>query len=864
MNPAGTIQDLKWRVLKFGGSSVARADNWPRIIEQIRQARKEGFTVAVVVSALRGVTDLLQAHIDSGRDASAHALHEQVRQRHAALLLDCELPGTTLDGPMARLGDFLEREFDAESPTDQARLLAFGEILSSHLAVARLGAGQIPSAWLDSRKVLISDELEARNRRARYLSARCRAQPDHELAARLAAESGVWVMPGFVAANAAGETVLLGRGGSDTSATALAAVLGARRVDIFSDVPGLFSADPRRVAGARLLRQVSFGEARELAAMGAKALHPAALLPAREHDIEIHMRQTDRPDIAGTRITPAAREHGAQVKAIVERKPIIVISLEGIGMWQQVGFLAAVFTAFAELGLSVDQVSTSEANVTVTIDPDAIVADRSLLDALSRRLSRLCSVEIFSDCASVSLVGKGIRTVLHRLGPALEIFGQRRIFQISQAANDLNLSFVVESRHAERLVAQFHQQLIPGGIGGDSVFGPTFEQLFGGECAPDSQRPWWQARRPELLELMAGRDCAYVHDLPTMRAAAGRLAALGAVDRVFYSMKANPHAACLKAAADAGFGIGCASLAEACRARALLPELRPADILFTPSFAPRAEYRQAIAMGLTVTVDSLHVLKHWGEDLAGAAVFLRLDPDSAPGYHRIARTAGANAKFGLPANDFERAIELCDAQGIRIFGLHAHTGSGVMQPANWHRSLEILAEAAARIDTVEVINLGGGLGVPARADELPLDLAALDAGLARLRQALPRPLKLWIEPGRYLVADAGVLLARVTQIKDKGERRYVGVATGMNSLIRPALYGAWHEIINLSRAGEAGHQVCDIVGPISESADVFGLDRLLPTTHEGDILLIANAGAYGAAMASRYNLRDPAAEFVLE
>ncbi|HSH27858.1 MAG TPA: alanine racemase, partial [Wenzhouxiangella sp.] len=487
-----------------------------------------------------------------------------------------------------------------------------------------------------------------------------------------------------------------------------------------------------------------------------------------------------------------------------------------------------------------------------------------VLEELSRRLSRLCSVEIFSDCATVSLVGKGIRTVLHRLGPALEVFGQRRIYQISQAADDLNLSFVVESRHAERLVAQFHRQLIPAGIGGDSVFGPTFEQLFGSERAPEQHKPWWQTRRRELVELMAGRDCAYVYDLPTVRAAARRLAALDAVDRVFYSMKANPHTDVLQAALEAGFGIGCASLAEADRARALAPGLAPADILLTPSFAPRAEYRQAIAMGLTVTVDSLHILEHWGEDLSGAAIFLRIDPDSAPGYHRIARTAGSNAKFGIPANDLERAIDLCAAHGICIRGLHAHTGSGIMQPANWHRSLEILGAAAARIATVEVINLGGGLGVPARADELPLDLAALDAGLARLRRGLPRPVALWIEPGRYLAAAAGVLLARVTQIKDKGARRYVGVATGMNSLIRPALYGAWHEIVNLSRAGEPGHQVCDIVGPISESADVFGLDRLLPTTHEGDILLIANTGAYGAAMASRYNLREPAAEFVLE
>ena len=122
---------------------------------------------------------------------------------------------------------------------------------------------------------------------------------------------------------------------------------------------------------------------------------------------------------------------------------------------------------------------------------------------------------------------------------------------------------------------------------------------------------------------------------------------------------------------------------------------------------------------------------------------------------------------------------------------------------------------------------------------------------------------MWIEPGRYFVAAAGVLLARVTQLKSKGGVRYVGVATGMNSLIRPALYGAYHEIVNLTRLDEPGTELVNIVGPICESADILGHDRLLPPTQEGDVLLIANAGAYGRAMSSRYNLREPAVEICI-
>ena len=122
---------------------------------------------------------------------------------------------------------------------------------------------------------------------------------------------------------------------------------------------------------------------------------------------------------------------------------------------------------------------------------------------------------------------------------------------------------------------------------------------------------------------------------------------------------------------------------------------------------------------------------------------------------------------------------------------------------------------------------------------------------------------MWAEPGRYLVADAGVLLCCVTQLKRKGDVRYVGVDCGMNSLIRPALYGAHHDIVNLTRFGEPGTEVYNVVGPICESADVLGYERLLPPTREGDVLLVANAGAYGHAMSSSYNLREPAREVIV-
>ena len=161
-----------------------------------------------------------------------------------------------------------------------------------------------------------------------------------------------------------------------------------------------------------------------------------------------------------------------------------------------------------------------------------------------------------------------------------------------------------------------------------------------------------------------------------------------------------------------------------------------------------------------------------------------------------------------------------------------------------------------------MLDLGGGLGVPEKPGQKELDMTGLDASIAEIREANPQ-FEFWLEPGRYIVAEAGVLLTSVTQTKGKGAVRYVGVNTGMNSLIRPALYGAYHEITNLSRFGEPAEHVVNVVGPICETGDKLGTDRLLPDCREGDVLLIANVGAYGHVMSSSYNQREPAKEITI-
>jgi diaminopimelate decarboxylase/aspartate kinase len=161
-----------------------------------------------------------------------------------------------------------------------------------------------------------------------------------------------------------------------------------------------------------------------------------------------------------------------------------------------------------------------------------------------------------------------------------------------------------------------------------------------------------------------------------------------------------------------------------------------------------------------------------------------------------------------------------------------------------------------------VLDLGGGLGVPDKLGGDVFDLQALDNSLIGIKENFPK-YELWLEPGRYLVAEAGILLTHVTQVKGKGDQRYIGVSTGMNSLIRPALYNAYHEIINLSRINDALSETVNIVGLICETGDTFGVDRQMPPTEEGDVIAIANAGAYARVMASQYNLRPTPSEIVI-
>ena len=850
-----------WIVMKFGGTSVATPENWSVIAKLAKAHQESGHKVLIVHSALSQVSNMLEALPAEALDGQADAAVAAIKERHISFAeaagLDGEAVLSDLFASLDRLAAGIGLVGEASGRV-RAEVLSLGERMATRLGLACLEAAGLSPTAIDARTVLHAENNEDTSRA--YLDNRVVDGPDAEFAARLEPHDLV-VTQGFLAANDRGETVLLGRGGSDTSAAYFASKLSAAKLEIWTDVPGLFSADPRLTSAARHLRALSYEEAQEIATMGGKVLHPRSIGPVRRAHIPTEVRSTLRPELAGTLITSEPGDDAPRLKAVSVKPGVRLVVMEGSKMWRQSGFLADVFAIFKQVGVSVDLVSTSETNVTVSLDPDPGLDD-ARLERLKTALEPLCTVKIIENTAAVSLLGYGIRRILHQLAPALEMFQDKPILLVSQAANDLNFTVVVNETDGKTLAARLHEELI-GPASDGPVFGPSWAALHAREQdAPTRADPWWMTKREALLSRAPSTGGLYVYDLETVAARAEAVGGLKSLDRAFYAMKANNQPDVLAMIRKSGLGFECVSPGEIKHLQGIFGDLRPDEILFTPNFAHREEYEFARDIGTHLTIDGLHPLLAWPDVFRGANVILRVNPDRPRGHHQHVKTAGPKAKFGIPRSDLNAAREAAAAAGAKVVGLHAHAGSGVIEAGHWREIGIILAEAARGFDDVRVLNVGGGLGIPENPDAPALNLADVDADLALLKKAAPG-FEIWMEPGRYPVAEAGVLLSRVTQIKRAFSTRFVGLGTGMNSLIRPPLYGSWHEIVNLTRLDEPAEGLASVVGPICESSDLLGADRLLPESHEGDVVLIADAGAYGAVMASRYNLRDPADEIAI-
>ncbi len=254
-----------------------------------------------------------------------------------------------------------------------------------------------------------------------------------------------------------------------------------------------------------------------------------------------------------------------------------------------------------------------------------------------------------------------------------------------------------------------------------------------------------------------------------------------------------------------------------------------------------------------VTVDNHEILYKYTEYFQNKSIILRLDMNMGDGHHNKVITEGSKSKFGIHLSVLDTTFKFCIENKINVIGFHSHRGSNINNISNWVDVLNKLKHYAS-IYNINIINLGGGFGTKL----IESDFIKLDQEIFKLKDNF----EIWIEPGRYLVSEAGILLSKVNLVRNKCGNNFIGINTGMNSLMRPVLYEAYHGIHNISKIDNKNDIKYDIVGPICESGDILGSNRNLPETKIGDIMLIEDAGAYGYTMSNNYNMRKPATEYI--
>ena len=849
-------------VTKFGGTSVSSRETWEHILTITQKHLESGLQPFIVCSARSQASNQLEQLVEAAKLNKHQTLQAEFISQTLALAKDLEVDPQLIQSETEQLSQWLTgiallKEAPAKT---HAQILSLGELMLTRLGHAFLNQHGLNCLWFDARTALTALSFPGQDDIQHYCNARVASDRNPALSQQLAhCGAQVIITQGFIAANAHGETVLLGRGGSDTSGALFAAILDATACEIWTDVPGIYTANPHQLPHARLLKTLNYEEAQEIASMGAKVLHPLCIPPVRQANIPMYVKYTCMPNHSGTHIFIKSDDDAPPIKSIQVKHSITLISIDTVSMWQQIGFLADVFACFKTHQFSVDLLATSESNVTLSLDSSGKPADREKLDDLLKDLNQFGRARIIEPCSAVSLVGHHIRRILPQLGSALEVFDDQQVHLMSLASNDLNLTFVVDESKADKLCQKLHALLIESNPQ-SFYYSKSWHEEFGKQ--EPRPTPWWETYRNALLELAIKQSPCYVYDATTIANQADTLLELTAIDNIFYAIKANPHPDIIRVLAHKGIGFECVSPQELDMILTVCPDIDRHKILFTPNFASKSEYAYAISKGCYLTIDSLYPLEHWPEIFGQHPLLLRIDPGSGAGHHKFVCTGGNESKFGISTNHLDTVAALVKQHNLSIVGLHAHSGSGILSPELWQETALLLANQLPHFPNVTFINLGGGLGIAEKPGQQPLNMKDLDASLLAVKALYPG-LSFWLEPGRYFVAESGVLLAKVTQCKEKGKVRFIGIETGMNSLIRPMLYGAYHPIINLTRFYEANTGFAHIVGPICESGDTLGYDRILPDTFESDIILIANAGAYGHCMSSSYNLRTAAQEIML-
>jgi len=447
-------------VQKFGGTSVADPDAVRRLIEIARTARtRDGRGPVLVVSAMSKVTDALlaiAAEAGAGKTDSALTHVEQLRDRHLAMAA-----ALARRGDVATLSPHINDQFDQLTAVVKALavlreisvrtldvIAAMGELLSSRIIASALLNAGLPGEWVDARRVVVTDDQHTKA---------CPLMRETTAALRATVltliEGGkVPVLGGFVGATAQGHTTTLGRGGSDYSSAIVGAGIDAAEIQIWTDVDGMLTADPRVIPESRLVPRLSFAEAAELSYFGAKVLHPSTIHPAVERDIPVRILNSWKPEAAGTLITASPAPDGNPLTAMAAKKDLTVVDITSSRMLMAYGFLRRVFEVFERFRTAVDVVTTSEVSVSVTVD------DRRHLDAIVEALSEFGEVSIEQEMALLCAVGDRLRNEPAIAARVIRVLEEVPLRMISQAASRRNITVILRQSDLPHAMHRLHDE----------------------------------------------------------------------------------------------------------------------------------------------------------------------------------------------------------------------------------------------------------------------------------------------------------------------------------------------------------------------------------------------------------------------
>lgn len=445
-------------IMKFGGTSVEDAQAMKRTVGIVRGRRDRGLEAVVVVSAMAKVTDLLLSAASAagrGDKAGALAIGARLRHRHidtAAALLE--------EDRFNRLQQTLHQEFDALddllrgiaavgelTPRTNDLVVSFGERLSSRMVAEVFDQYGLQGTHVDARTCIVTD--------ASYGKAVPQESAIEEKLATvvlpLIQAGKTPVLGGFIGATADGITTTLGRGGSDFTAALIGGGMHAGAIEIWTDVNGIMTTDPRICADALRVKTISFEEAAELAYFGAKVLHPATILPAVQKSIPVWVLNSRNSENEGTKITAMAPRCASPFKSIAAKKKLTIIDVVASRMLMSHGYLKAVFDVFDKYKCAIDMVSTSEVSISVTVDSN------QQLPEICAELAKIADVKMEGHKALVCLVGEDIRGHNGIAGQVFSAISHVNVRMISQGASEINMSFMIDEEDVEEAVRSLHK-----------------------------------------------------------------------------------------------------------------------------------------------------------------------------------------------------------------------------------------------------------------------------------------------------------------------------------------------------------------------------------------------------------------------